>query len=64
MPITAEGIENGDILDVLRRIGHLRGQGFLYGQPEDAAATEERLRQMLAKQVVTSTPRRKRKAAS
>jgi diguanylate cyclase (GGDEF)-like protein len=66
LPITAEGIENGDILDVLRRIGHLRGQGFLYGQPEDAAATEERLRQMVAESQAESrpAPRRKRKAAS
>jgi len=64
LPITAEGIENGDILEALRRIGHLRGQGFLYGQPEDATATEERLQQMVAEQNAESPRRRKRKAAS
>jgi diguanylate cyclase (GGDEF)-like protein len=70
LPITAEGIENDDILGVLQRIGHLRGQGFLYGQPEDAAATEHRLQQRdgeeFAKQAdkAPPAPRRKRKAAS
>ena len=64
LPITAEGIENGDILDVLRRIGRLRGQGFLYGQPEDAAATEERIQQMVTKQDAGTKTRRKPKLAS
>jgi EAL domain-containing protein (putative c-di-GMP-specific phosphodiesterase class I) len=64
LPITAEGIENGDILDVLRRIGHLRGQGFLYGQPEDAAATEQRLQQMLGEEQAASLALRRTKAAS
>jgi diguanylate cyclase (GGDEF)-like protein len=36
MPITAEGIESPEVLDELRKYGSFKGQGFLYGQPEDA----------------------------
>ncbi|MEE4153062.1 MAG: EAL domain-containing protein [Erythrobacter sp.] len=43
MPITAEGIENEDILKVLKNIGHLKGQGYLYGQPETAEQVRLRL---------------------
>lgn len=43
LPITAEGIEDTQILDKLKRMGRLKGQGYLYGQPEDAAATIARL---------------------
>ena len=43
LPVTAEGIESSAILEKLREIGDLKGQGYLYGQPEDAAATRERL---------------------
>ncbi len=43
MPITAEGIENEEILEVLKRIGHLKGQGYLYGQPETAEQVRLRL---------------------
>ena len=45
LPITAEGIENADILHHLRGLGQLKGQGYLYGQPTDAEATREWLRQ-------------------
>jgi len=43
LPVTAEGIETAAILHALRTIGPLKGQGYLYGMPEDAAATRERL---------------------
>ena len=43
LPLTAEGVENAAILEKLRSMGGLKGQGYLYGHPEDAAATRERL---------------------
>jgi len=43
LPIVAEGIENGEALAVLRQLGDLKGQGYHYGKPEDAAATLQRL---------------------
>ena len=46
LPITAEGIENPDILSRLNDFGDYRGQGYLYGKPEPAEATELRLAKM------------------
>jgi len=43
LPITAEGIENDAVLEVLKKMGELNGQGYLYGRPEDAAMTLDRL---------------------
>jgi diguanylate cyclase (GGDEF)-like protein len=43
LPVTAEGVETDAILAALRNIGPLKGQGYLYGYPEDAAATRDRL---------------------
>ena len=43
MPITAEGIENEAILEVLKKMGRLKGQGYHYGKPEPAAAVVDRL---------------------
>lgn len=43
LPITAEGIENADILAALRQMGNMKGQGYLYGRPEDAQTTQQRL---------------------
>lgn len=43
LPITAEGIENDIVLDQLRKLGPLKGQGYFYGRPEDAATVSERL---------------------
>ncbi len=43
MPITAEGIEDEQILRALQKIGDLKGQGYLYGQPEPAEDVFERL---------------------
>ncbi|MBF9152581.1 putative bifunctional diguanylate cyclase/phosphodiesterase [Novosphingobium jiangmenense] len=44
LPITAEGIESPEVLDELGKYGSFKGQGYLYGQPEDA----ESVRAMLA----------------
>lgn len=46
MPVTAEGIESPAILQALQTMGELKGQGFLYGEPENASATVERLTRM------------------
>jgi len=43
LPVTAEGVETATILEALKAIGPLKGQGYLYGYPEDAATTLERL---------------------
>lgn len=48
LPITAEGIENYEVLKALRAMGQLKGQGYLYGRPEDAAATLTRLAEAVA----------------
>lgn len=44
LPITAEGIEDEQILATLAAMGRLKGQGYHYGRPEDAATVRERLR--------------------
>jgi diguanylate cyclase (GGDEF)-like protein len=46
LPITAEGIENEDVLFELSRFGKFKGQGYLYGRPATAEATEEELAQL------------------
>ena len=43
LPITAEGIENDAVLSALQKMGELKGQGYHYGRPEDAAKTLDRL---------------------
>lgn len=43
MPITAEGIENEAVLEMLRKMGQLKGQGYHYGRPEPADAVLTRL---------------------
>lgn len=43
LPIVAEGIEDEDTLATLRAFGAMKGQGFLYGRPEDAKKTMEML---------------------
>ncbi|MEM6907797.1 MAG: EAL domain-containing protein [Pseudomonadota bacterium] len=54
MPITAEGIEDEEILRSLRTMGRLKGQGYLYGKPETAAQVRERLR--LSGRIATAKP--------
>ena len=50
LPITAEGIENEAVLEVLKSMGKMKGQGYHYGRPEPADKVVERLaaRGMLA----------------
>ena len=43
IPVTAEGIENGKVLKALEGLGEIKGQGYLYGRPENAHATRKRL---------------------
>ncbi|MEO6153373.1 MAG: EAL domain-containing protein [Croceibacterium sp.] len=43
LPVTAEGVETREVLDSLKGLGEMKGQGYLYGRPEDAAATRVRL---------------------
>ena len=46
LPITAEGIENEQVLAELQRFGKFKGQGYLYGFPEPADRTEATLAQL------------------
>jgi len=46
LPVTAEGVESASILQALRGMGQLKGQGYLYGKPEDADTTRLRLAAM------------------
>lgn len=43
LPITAEGIEDAAMLDRLRAMGRLKGQGYHYGKPEAIDAVRARL---------------------
>ncbi|MEX0341437.1 MAG: putative bifunctional diguanylate cyclase/phosphodiesterase [Erythrobacter sp.] len=43
LPVTAEGIENEFVLEALKRMGKMKGQGYHYGRPEPAAQVLERL---------------------
>jgi diguanylate cyclase (GGDEF)-like protein len=52
LPITAEGIENPQVLEALRRYGNFKGQGYLYGHPESAAT----VRAMLAEENLLIAP--------
>jgi diguanylate cyclase (GGDEF)-like protein len=46
LPVTAEGVETANVLEVLREFGELKGQGYLYGRPESADATRSRLAEL------------------
>ncbi|MHA6333955.1 putative bifunctional diguanylate cyclase/phosphodiesterase [Qipengyuania sp. CAU 1752] len=43
LPITAEGIEDDKILETLKALGQMKGQGYHYGRPESAEAVRVRL---------------------
>ena len=43
LPITAEGIESSEVLDLLRQYGQFKGQGYLYGQPASAGDVRREL---------------------
>lgn len=44
LPLTAEGVEDEQILQALKSMGRLKAQGYLYGLPEDAEAVRARLK--------------------
>lgn len=46
LPITAEGIETNDVLNLLQQYGDIKGQGFLYGQPQPGNAIRGRLAEL------------------
>lgn len=43
LPLTAEGVEDEEILAALRSMGRLKAQGYVYGKPETAAEVQQRL---------------------
>ena len=43
MPVTAEGIEDLEVLEALKAMGEMKGQGYHYGRPEPADAVRRRL---------------------
>lgn len=43
LPMTAEGIEDETILETLKKMGKLKGQGYFYGKPESADQVRDRL---------------------
>lgn len=43
LPLTAEGVETDQVRKALQGMGGMKGQGYLYGKPEDAQATLIRL---------------------
>jgi diguanylate cyclase (GGDEF)-like protein len=44
LPITAEGVEDESILAMLKDMGGLKAQGYVYGKPENAEQVRQRLR--------------------
>ncbi len=43
LPLTAEGVEDEEILAALRTMGTLKAQGYVYGRPETAEQVRRRL---------------------
>ncbi len=43
LPITAEGVENEEVLAELRGLGTFKAQGYLYGRPESGTDLRDRL---------------------
>lgn len=43
LPLTAEGVEDEEILKALKSMGRLKAQGYFYGYPEDADGVRKRL---------------------
>jgi diguanylate cyclase (GGDEF)-like protein len=44
LPLTAEGVEDEEILKALKSMGRLKAQGYFYGYPEDADGVRARLK--------------------
>lgn len=45
LPLTAEGVEDEEILTALKSMGRLKAQGYFYGHPEDSEGVRTRLRE-------------------
>ncbi len=43
LPLTAEGVEDEEILEALRSMGKLKAQGYVYGKPESGEEVRQRL---------------------
>lgn len=56
LPLTAEGVEDEEILTALKSMGRLKAQGYFYGKPENAEAVRERLRVVGKLAVVRDRP--------
>ncbi|MXO64895.1 putative bifunctional diguanylate cyclase/phosphodiesterase [Altericroceibacterium endophyticum] len=60
LPVTAEGIETKEVLEALRKFGKLKGQGYLYGRPEDSRTTNDLLSaRKLLRQAIRSNDKNK-----
>jgi diguanylate cyclase (GGDEF)-like protein len=58
LPITAEGIESQEVLEMLTRLGgQIKGQGYLYGRPQPAEQVSEMLARRNAAPEVTEAAR-------
>ena len=44
--VVAEGVENVEIVDELRRLGEFKAQGYLYGKPASGPEIHDRLANM------------------
>ena len=44
LPLTAEGVEDEEILKALKSMGRLKAQGYFYGYPEDGEGVRTRLK--------------------
>lgn len=66
LPVTIKGIEDQALLELLRNIGKLGGQGHLFGFPETSQTTATRLAalDLLAGHSVTGLDRRKESSQS
>ncbi|WP_349514178.1 EAL domain-containing protein [Erythrobacter sp. NFXS35] len=57
LPLTAEGVEDEEILAALRSMGRIKAQGYVYGKPETAVEVRQRLAEQgkLARAAVPAT---------
>ena len=63
LPITIEGIENEEVLAMVRQYGNVTGQGYLYGRPQPASATQAALLGRETTKAGKPAPRKRARAA-
>ncbi len=56
LPLTAEGVEDEEIIKALKSMGRLKAQGYYYGQPEDSEGVRTRLRAVGKLNVAPTVP--------